>query len=1243
MVCSDSSASNTHSTLCEDEYTNPELYDELKEAKEEEDTVDYDGILGNILREGTINAQNNVEEWVQCHIIIREKGITLSYQAAKQESIHKKKAVVDVMMEFSTPQEVRIVVLPDNARRSRESKLFPFAVQRKSFAEDGNTITSKSDKNVTGGAQQQVSSDELILATSNGREMWEWASLCQWLGTAPKEENIPLFHEASTIADHNEHYEEAEVLQNALLKIFTYKNLPNNPISFEELASINVKQKHHVFMYAEYPDDDKYQTDDTDDDTILIDGMDNDNKSHSANEDDEDACNEIKDFIIENTPEVIIENHAHTFGLFAYIVLVGACVHVNEKCFELITSSNLYDISSQVVWKGNSPFSMLCEGDYNPSRTYMVQALWRLGYPQLEGHYADYCNNKAFSVFVAKPANLYNIRSLVGGPVHPDDQKLCRYLRDSGDGREDNKNLVDQLIKASNNKSTDFESKHHRRITAVTIPKSIIDWGRTTLSKLDLSRNGIFELPEELYGFTNITHLDLSSNCLFGLSHKLGNLTNLTHFDISLNLIEELPYTMEKLEKIEEFQCNNNPITTPPSAVWSGGITNVRNFFRDMRESGTEINVDLRVLVLGLSEAGKTSLINGLINPDATALTRVGDRTVGIEKRIWVMERNENEQPINLLTYDFAGQEEYYITHHMFLGSKALYIIAFDLSKYEPNLLDMQIMLWWDSIQNRVCDVKSNDSKTPKVILVGTHADMVDDAQSIVDVIHNSLTKRFQLRMKDLEYRLQNLEKELDDLDPRRNVESDDEGPKRQGNLTDEEAGKQREKNFAKLPASRKAQILSRESEIEKIHHEQQCTIALPNAIHAVSSKDLRNFEVLKEQVSSSLTEFGPSGKYFPHLDAPVPRSWFQVRRFVRQLSTQKGCECMILPKYFKLLSDELDINMDVGLRATKFCHDLGDVLFFEKENLVFLQPSFLIDIFKYVIRHDHKESTYWTEKMLDRNISEEQFNRGKDLLLQKGELEQWLLELLWSRIYDDWAESSITNNLIQLLETFDIGTSIEQNGCKILSIPEFQPKFLNINWPQHKDDGDFEIQRWVSVDQNLPHGLLKRIQVRIFKKVFKRSRVKEYNLAQNQIYILDKHSSKLYCMSGKRTEECPGYGISEGIRLYIRGPNKHCVMSLLSKVYACVEGTLNDYPGLMFDHYAVHTTQHGSSFLKLEEVQAMQDAGEDKICVPIQIQDKDSASPTLKVEEAILDINNFLPPSLDNMTDSWTAKFQLK
>jgi len=1208
MACSDSAGSNTNSVFCKDDCTKLKLYNEPEE--EDAEIVDYKVLLGKVLKEGTINVHDN-EEWVRCHIVIREQGITVASHM-KQEN-HKKKTSVNLVMEFSTPQEVGIVMLPDHARRSRESKLFPFAVQKKIKVEDISTEPLRTEKGITNGKLQGMKRDEVILATSNGREMWEWASCIQWLGTTPNEEKIPLFGEACTTSDCNKHYVNADALQSVLLKMFSYKNLPNNPISFEELARANQFLEHDALYFANYPRGFFLQVDKSYDDS----------RGRLEKPD-----NEVDD----NAIELIIDNHAHTFGLFAYIVLVGTCVHVNEKCFELITSSNLYDISSQVTWKGNSPFSMLCEGDYNSSRNYMVQALWRLGYPKLEEHHAGYSCSQSFSIFVAKPSNLYGVGNVVGGPVHPEDQKLCRYLQDEGDGRDHNKKLTNQLIEASIHHLTEFEADHESKITAVIIPKSITSWGSTVLTKLNISGNGIFDLPEELYKFTSLTHLDLSRNCIFSLSHKLGNLTKLKYFNIEFNLIKELPYTIEKLEQINEFDCKKNPITTPPSAVWSRGIVSVRNFFRDMRESGIEINIDLRVLVLGLSEAGKTSLINGLINPCTTALTRVGDRTVGIEKRTWAMQRNEEQRPVNLLTYDFAGQEEYYITHHLFLGSKALYIIAFDLSKYKHGTLDSQIMLWWDSIQNRVCDVKSNDSKTPKIILVGTHADMVDDAQSRANNIHKSLTNNFKQRMDGLKDRIETFEKELGKLDPRKKAEGI--------NLANEAFIKQKKKEFDKLSAGEKANILSKESEIKKLYHEQQCAIVLPTTILAVSSKDLQNFDSLKEQISSSLTEIGPSGKYFPHLDVPVPRSWFQVRRFVRQQSTQKGYECMKLPRYFKLLSEELHINEDTGRRATKFCHDLGDVLFFEKEDLVFLQPSFLIDIFKYVIRHDHKESTYWTEKMLDRNISEEQFNRGKDLLLQKGELEQWLLEILWSRLYENFSESSIMNNLIQLLETFDIGTSIEQKGQKIISIPEFQPKNLTRSWPKYKDDNEYEMQRWISVDQKLPHGLLKRIQVRIFKKVFKRSGVKDFDLAQNEIYILDKGLTELYCTSGKRTEECPGFGISEGLRLYIRGIDKLCVTSLLSKVYSCVENTLHDYPGLIFNQYVVHTAQSGSSFIKLEKVQALQAAGESKVHISTQILDDTNKQEDLldkhddyqhspcmsKSKEIILNIDNLLP-----------------
>jgi len=1212
MSSSNSAASERIILFSEDDNMKAENCCKLSFDDEEEkvaEEVDYTKLLGKVIKEGTIHVHDIYDKWVQCYVVIREQGITLSLQSKRKNN--KKENEVDAVMDFSSLQEVDVVMLPDNARRSRESKLFPFTVQTKTNAVFRHPGSLNIKNNIARGILQGRNKDEVILATSNGREMWEWASCVRWLGTTPKEENIPLFAEPVGVADHNMHYENSEVLQDAILKMFTYKNLPTNPVSFEDIARID-KARHRIFYQITYPS-----------------GF-------------------LSQEVIRSEPEDqihITENHAHTFGLFAYIVLMGACIHVNEKCFELITSSDLYDISSQVNWKGNSPLSMLCEGKYKSSRKFMVEALFRLGYPNLDG--SQYPSIPNYSTLISKPYHIsLGIRSAAGGPVHPDDQKLCWYLQDNGDGKEDNIELSKQLIEASRNSLIEF-THHNSRATAISIPQSIMNWGCTLLTKLNLSRNSIIEIPEELFGFTTLTHLDVSMNSLFGLSHKLGNLTNLQYFDIRSNLVEELPYTLEKLEKLTDFKCYKNPITTPPSAVWSRGIVPVREFFKDMRESGTEINLDLRVLVLGLSEAGKTSLINGMVNPNDIALTRVGDRTVGIEKRTWSMERSTTEHDVNLLTYDFAGQEEYYITHHLFLGSKALYIIAFDLSKYKPMLLNEQIIAWWDSIQNRVCDVKSNDSKTPKVLLVGTHADMVDDAQGTVNEIHKSLIGHFDCRMKGIKDNIENLEKELRNIDPRKVSKSHDDvdintnsgDPIKGRKVYDKATAKKGDEEYALLSTEKKIQILTIKSEVKKLYHQKQCTISLPTEIQAVSSKDLLHFDKLKEQISSSLAEIGPSGKYFPHLDVHVPHSWCKVQRLVRQQGTMKGCECMHIPKYFKLLSDELNINEDVGRRATQFCHDLGDVLFFEREDLIFLQPSFLIDIFKYVIRHDHKESTFWTEKMLDHNISQEKFNAGKESLLQRGELEQWLLELLWSPLFDNLTRPSMMNNMIQLLETFDIATFIELKGRKFLSIPEFQPKTLVKNWCKHADDGEYQIQRWISVDQKLPHGLLKRIQVRIFKKVFKRSGTKHFNLAQNEFYILDTKCAELYCLSGKSTEECPGFGIAEGIRMYIRGTDKQHVVNLLSKVYACVQDTLNEYPGLMFNQYVVHTSKKGSSFNKLHEVQAMQAAGKSTIPVSIILKDTDQVkykehepntyqhrSLLARVEEATLNISDLLP-----------------
>lgn len=302
----------------------------------------------------------------------------------------------------------------------------------------------------------------------------------------------------------------------------------------------------------------------------------------------------------------------------------------------------------------------------------------------------------------------------------------------------------------------------------------------------------------------------------------------------------------------------------------------------------------------------------------------------------------------------------------------------------------------------------------------------------------------------------------------------------------------------------------------------------------------------------------------------------------------------MKISQYFRLLSTELNINEDVGRRATQFCHELGDVLFFEKEGLVFLRPSFLIDVFKLIIRHDHKESTYWREEMMENlQIGEEMFNDGKELLLQKGELEEWLLIALWSQLDDVDLDSSIINNLIQLLETFDVATSITHEGQRRLLIPEFQPKLLDMSWPKIKEKGVFEAQRYICVDSNLPPDLLKRIQVRVIKKIFKRNGAKDLDLAQKQFCITNTNSTVLYCTCEDGSEGYPGFRKSEGVKIYIRGSNKEYVMSLLKRVYNCVEDTLKEYPGRLFDHYVVYTSNNGGvTLLGLDELKREQNAG---------------------------------------------------
>ena len=102
--------------------------------------------------------------------------------------------------------------------------------------------------------------------------------------------------------------------------------------------------------------------------------------------------------------------------------------------------------------------------------------------------------------------------------------------------------------------------------------------------------------------------------------------------------------------------------------------------------------------------------------------------------------RPERSLDGNLEIWDFAGQFVFYATHTLFHSKRAIYLLVFDLSKplsavikdteYPLNTNDKTmeqfIKFWMNSIHAYVGSGESVKPSEPRVILVGTHKDMLD-------------------------------------------------------------------------------------------------------------------------------------------------------------------------------------------------------------------------------------------------------------------------------------------------------------------------------------------------------------------------------------------------------------------------------------------------------------------------------------------------------------------------------------
>jgi len=220
----------------------------------------------------------------------------------------------------------------------------------------------------------------------------------------------------------------------------------------------------------------------------------------------------------------------------------------------------------------------------------------------------------------------------------------------------------------------------------------------TALTSLELNNNQITDLSP-LAGLTALTVLILYNNQITDLS-PLAGLRQLQNLDLSNNNISQLPEAIVHLHPGLEIKweyepykdaliLEGNPLETPPVEVVKQGTNAVRNYFKELEKESVSL-LQCKLLIVGNGEVGKTTLMKKLIDNNFGVEWGKEETTHGIHIQPWPLkiqfkDRGKTTAPetVNLVFWDFGGQDIYHATHQFFLTKRSLYLFVWEVRREE--------------------------------------------------------------------------------------------------------------------------------------------------------------------------------------------------------------------------------------------------------------------------------------------------------------------------------------------------------------------------------------------------------------------------------------------------------------------------------------------------------------------------------------------------------------------------------
>ncbi|KAM6466644.1 malignant fibrous histiocytoma-amplified sequence 1 homolog isoform 4-T4 [Liasis olivaceus] len=424
------------------------------------------------------------------------------------------------------------------------------------------------------------------------------------------------------------------------------------------------------------------------------------------------------------------------------------------------------------------------------------------------------------------------------------------------------------------------------------------------LKHLRLNNNRLDSLPNDLAACRDcLQYLNLSTNLFQAIPLVVLELKNLQEFYVQNNFLHQLPIEMFKELPLKMFKVNGNSLREPPVEVCAGGIRQIISYFNQLQNGQAEEDKRVKTMFLGTSLAGKSTICKSLKQGQIVRVSEE-ERTVGIDISEFHI------QGFTFLFWDFAGQLEYYVTHHMFITSQALVILVINFHQYQlTNDSFKDLVGFW--ISNLFMRVPNS-----VVLPVGTHIDECSEEE--VEEKKKDIMRKIQAMLEERQINLAHLI----------------------ANLEDNEESEFYEDQWTRL------------KEMEN------CTLTILDLV-PVNCMDYLDIKTLE----GTILEHVKNEKLFPNIIQVLPPIYKQVEAAIVDMMqnneemTEHGMVnfsllCSKLSCQYHLVHLDRELLRDI----LRYLHRIGLIVWYEKikqlEGTVFLHPTILITLFKTLVRH---------------------------------------------------------------------------------------------------------------------------------------------------------------------------------------------------------------------------------------------------------------------------------------------------